>query len=477
MTNQSSVRKEGNGFYEEFQGVKILHLKGKPYDIGFQHGALISEKIIHIVPLALDAAAGVISKTINISPETAKQRMLSGKEAARPYIPEEYLEEMQGIADGVSARGSRKMDLEEIILWNTMYDQWCLYAHPNPSDAVKARSNEEKDSNVLSTAGCSSFSAWGKAVEGDMLIFGKNMDNLNLPSILDNRILVIVDPDEGISHAFITHSGMIGIDGGLNTSGITMMTQYDAFADETLEGCGIGTLSRLLLTRSQTIDQAITILKDFPHCTGIAFHVTDANANKAAIVNASATQVHIRYPREDQDVLFTSNHTNCYPGWYGYEGYNMVNDQKQVYTLTDVSTIENWQKSLRDPENVWVPAPSRFERYEQLMNEHYGKINIETAQAVLSDRYDPYTKRTREKDAPSESNNTLATICALYKDDIYFEDIPSKKFSAHVSNLWSMVMTPGNGDFWLAINDFPAQYGGYIHFNLNQELLKHSHTS
>ncbi len=477
---QKKSKTEGKGFYEESRGVKILHLAGNPYDMGFQHGSLLAKRIIDLIPMALDATVGVISKTVGMSYETAREKILQGKEAASPHIPSIFLEEMQGITDGINSKTSGKINLEDIILYNTMYDQWCLYAHPHYSNPFQSESAKKISSDGNpgvggpGSAGCSSFSAWGKAIKGDTLIFAKNMDNLNLPAILDNRILVIAKPDEGFGHAFVTHPGMIGIDGGLNAAGVTMMTQYDAFAQETMEGCGIGIFTRQLLTHSQDLNQAIDILKDHPHCTGIAFHVADSNSNEAAIVNASAAQVHVRYPQEGQDVLFTSNHTNCYPGWYGYKGYNMVKDQKEVYVLGDVSTIESWQKSLRDPKNFWVPAPSRFERYEQLMQTHYGKITTEIAQEILSDRHDPYTGKTRPKHQPSKSNNILATICALYPDDIYYKDEPSKTFSAHVANLWSMVMTPANGDFWLAINDFPAQYGGYEYFNLNKELSKTS---
>ena len=42
-----------------------------------------------------------------------------------------------------------------------------------------------------------------------MLIFGKNMDNLNLPGILDNRILVFARPDKGIGHAFVTAAALV----------------------------------------------------------------------------------------------------------------------------------------------------------------------------------------------------------------------------------------------------------------------------
>lgn len=45
------------------------------------------------------------------------------------------------------------------------------------------------------------------------------------PGALENRYLVFIQPNNGNGHVVNTLAGMIGIDGGLNTAGITMMTQ------------------------------------------------------------------------------------------------------------------------------------------------------------------------------------------------------------------------------------------------------------
>lgn len=77
---------------------------------------------------------------------------------------------------------------------------------------------------------------------------------------------------------------------------------------------------------------------------------------------------------------------------------------------------------------------------------------------------------TRPADFPSWTNNILCTICAMYPDFTYQAQEPVGTFKAHVANMWSLVAYPETGDIWLAINNFPAQYGGYEHFNL-KELL------
>jgi hypothetical protein len=238
-----------------------------------------------------------------------------------------------------------------------------------------------------------------------------------------------------------------------------------------MEGCGIGVFTRLLLTHANTVDEAIKIFQTHPRCTGIAYHVAEAQAKKAAVVETSTKRVCVRYPMPNIKSLYQTNHSNCYPGWMGYSGYNMVADQQPVNELKDISTLQNWQNSLKEPYNFYVQAPSRFERYGQLLHQYYGNITPENAIKIMSDRYDPYTGLKRARELPSWTNNILCTICALYPDFTFQAANPVGEFKAHIANMWSLVSYPGTGDIWLAINDFPAQYGGYQHFNI-KTLLK-----
>ncbi|VVB92190.1 Acyl-coenzyme A:6-aminopenicillanic acid acyl-transferase [uncultured archaeon] len=456
--------------FKEQNGVKILHIKGKPYEMGFQHGYLLADKIALMINRTLLATAAYVAKQTDSDLKKAQEMLWSGQKKAEPFIPVEFKEEMRGIADGVKAAGVG-VTLEQILLWNTNYDQWCIYAHPH----WQGDSGENPDTQGLTQpagGGCSSFCAWDEWAGGDgKLIFGKNEDNFNMPEQLDNRMMVIADPDNGFGHAFLSYPGMIGLDGGLNENGFEMMTQLNSMQYESMAGCGIAIFTRLLLTHASTVDDAIKIFQEHPRCAGIAYHVADAKAKKAAVVETSSRMVSVRYPMPNVKAMWQTNHSNCYPGWTGYSGYNMVADQVLVNELKDISTIEKWQNSLKEPYNFYVQAPSRFERYRQLIYDEYrGKITPENAIKILSDRYDPYTKMTRPADFPSYTNNILCTICAMYPDYTYQAQEPVGTFKAHVANMWSLVAYPGTGDIWLAINNFPAQYGGYEHFNLKDLL-------
>jgi hypothetical protein len=48
-------------YFEEQKGVKILHVKGKPYEMGYQHGYLLSDKIDLMVNRTLLATAAYVA--------------------------------------------------------------------------------------------------------------------------------------------------------------------------------------------------------------------------------------------------------------------------------------------------------------------------------------------------------------------------------------------------------------------------------
>ncbi len=450
--------------------VKILRMKGTPFEMGYQHGYLLADKIRVMIKTTLQATIAYIALATGNDLATSEEWFWLGQKAAEPFLPEEFKEEMKGIAAGCNDAGV-PVTVQQIYLWNTNYDQWCIYAHPHYWHPLEGVGQRKLATITQSAGGCSSFSAWDNAAGGDgKLIFCKDEDNFNLPGQLENRMMFVADPDDGYGHMFLSYPGMIGLDGGFNEVGFEMMTQLNSMKDETMEGCGIAIFTRLLLTHVNNVDDAIGIFNKYPRCAGIAYHVADAINKRAAVVETSGTRIAVRYPVPGQHFLYQANNSNCYPGWMGYEGYNMVVDQAPVNELTNVSTIDAWQASIRDPANKYVQAPSRVERYGELLAMNYGKITLEVAKEIMSDRFDPYTQRERKKWEPSVSNNILCTICALYPDNTFHAAEPLGEFKAYIANMWSLITLPETGDFWLAINGFPAEYGGYVQFNLKDLL-------
>lgn len=116
--------------FETINRVKVLYLKGKPYEMGYQHGYLLADKIDLMVNRTLLATAAYVAAQTGSDLDKAEEILWMGQKAAEPFLPQEFREEMKGIADGVKDAGIN-VTLEQILLWNTNYDQWCIYCHPD----------------------------------------------------------------------------------------------------------------------------------------------------------------------------------------------------------------------------------------------------------------------------------------------------------------------------------------------------------
>jgi len=101
---------------------------------------------------------------------------------------------------------------------------------------------------------------------------------------------------------------------------------------------------------------------------------------------------------------------------------------------------------------------------------------METGIEILSDRHNPDTGELRDWETPPRARNDGTTIVFWAAPVTFAEKVKVYKSTtempvvAHTGNLWSMIATPLNGDFRVAMSDFPAQRGPYIHFNLLEEL-------
>ena len=154
---------------KEVRGVKILRLAGSPYEMGYQHGRQLAEDIDLMVDTTLAATAAYVALQTGSELERAEEMLWIGQRRAEPHLPKELEEEIAGIADGVRDAGG-KATFEEILLWNTNYDQWCIYCHPHYWNCEGDVADEGERVGPAPPAppagGCSSFSAWGDGQEG-----------------------------------------------------------------------------------------------------------------------------------------------------------------------------------------------------------------------------------------------------------------------------------------------------------------------
>lgn len=206
-TTDSGPEPEGDAlrgaYIEQVDAVRVLHLFGTPYERGYAHGTLVGSEIIELMQeFVFDYALGQMTNL-----DYAQVCQLVGERAA---WPDEALEEMQGMLDGIRASlpfdersfdipgvGTREIELIDIMAGNSFGD-WSRIG------------------------GCSGFAAWADATGGPT-IHGRNLDYTSGDgAMLPHQIVIAIEPDVGPQWVSIGRTGDIGCNSCMNEHGLTM---------------------------------------------------------------------------------------------------------------------------------------------------------------------------------------------------------------------------------------------------------------
>jgi len=132
-----SSNQYGDGFRFNVQGWIYVHVQGDAYERGYQHGYLLSAEIVDMLNRWTNIIHNYpLMKKISAHQSEANYEKMSviwwnfcTKQCYRLYwdkFPEEYQQEIKGIADGVAAQGGtlhgRTINYQDILTMNEMYE-------------------------------------------------------------------------------------------------------------------------------------------------------------------------------------------------------------------------------------------------------------------------------------------------------------------------------------------------------------------
>lgn len=210
-----SVETFGPAYRYPAAGWIYLHIEGKPYERGFQHGYLMAHEIPgYLARCNWDLAGRSDKSSWDEIRTSANALFLRG-------FDKEILEEMRGIADGANANGAkflgRKLDLIDIVAANseveldTLRDAVKVTPTGIEGDRFLAPPYAPKPRGDLPTDRCSAFAATGPATaDGKMIIGHVTWWSATLAE--QTNVMLDIKPENG--HRILMQSYPGGIESG-----------------------------------------------------------------------------------------------------------------------------------------------------------------------------------------------------------------------------------------------------------------------
>lgn len=338
----------------EQNGWAFVHLEGTPSEIGFQHGYLLAPEI-------LDAKKVIALEQAHDSNKDWKFFRDAAKNMMWPHIETQYRDELQGIADGLKAQGVN-LDVWDVVAVNAAME-WGYYVkeydkqHPGSASAFLTLPEH-----------CSAFVATGSYTKDGKVIIAHN----NWTSYLEGaRWTIVFDiaPAKGRRFLMDGFPGFIhsGDDFGINSAGMmiteTTITHFSGYDPKAIPEF---VRARKAMQYAASIDDFARIMKEGNN-GGYAntWLVADRKTNEIASLELGLKNVTLLRKKDGYFV-----------------GSNFPSNPKLIQEETDFDSRDLGQSCL-----------ARHVRWDQLMAQYKGEIDVAAAQRFLADHYDTFDKK------------------------------------------------------------------------------------
>jgi hypothetical protein len=265
-----TVARCGKGWLELVDGYPVLHLKGTPYEMGYQHGALYKEQIrINMDNLLVKRG----DQTVQVGPIKVKPRSVIDSITAvqKKHVPEKYFEELRGLAAASDIKFA---------------------------DAVAGNFIPE-------LFHCSGFAIMNTATKDGTLYHGRVLDYAIDWELQDHAVLIVAEPDGGIPFVNVTYAGFIGSVTGMNAKGVSVGEMGGRGLGH-WAGVPMAFLVREVLERGGDLEEAIAIFRDNPRTCQYFYVVADGKTNRAVGMEASWDKFELIQPGEAHALLPTA---------------------------------------------------------------------------------------------------------------------------------------------------------------------------
>jgi hypothetical protein len=342
----------------ETSGWIFVHLEGTPEQVGYQHGYLLSPEITDLLRVVKPYLEKTSKRDWNFYRDAAEKMLW-------PKIDPEYQREIDGIVEGLKAKGVHA-DRWDLVALSALEELPYYYV-------PWLDKKEGKTPTTHSPGNCSAFVATGSCTKDGQIVMGHNAWTNYVVGTRWN-IIFDIKPQRGQR---MIMDGLPGIiisddDFGVNESGImiteTTITQFEGWDPE---GKPEFARARKALQYSHSIDDFVKIMLDGNN---------GGYANDWLVGDRKTGEI-ARLELGLKHHLLERTKDGC------FVGANFPVDPKLIQEETKF-----------DPAKKDSSPNARKVRWEELMKEHKGKIDVELGKAFENDDYDVIDKKHEAND-------------------------------------------------------------------------------
>jgi len=330
----------GECWTERRDGMLVVRLKGKPFDMGYASGRLLREQTHTLEKEFLEMIRGYVPQDwkINLLKNyiTYRNRHLS------EFIPVEYRLQLLGATLGCP-------DIHP--QFGDYYDRVLNY------HAAQDVSYMMIDNPLVSRAGCTAFAAWGSASDGGHLITGRNFDWEAAEVFSRDRVVILCEPEDGIPFISLAWAGMAGVVSGMNRAGISV-TINGAPCDLPAETASpVAMVARDVLQKTRNLKEALEVIRNSKVFVSTIWLLGSRADGKFVVVEKTPEATAVR--ESDSDSIIAANH-------FQTDGMKFL--ERNTNFMAEATSVP------------------RYARIDELLRQARGKVDSRLAAEYLRDR-------------------------------------------------------------------------------------------
>lgn len=354
--------------------VRVLYVSGTPYERGYQHGVLLREEV-------RDNLLSMYEKLLDKF--RFEELLDESYERQRAFIPQEYIDEMHGLAHGsrIPLRVIHAIHaLPEITEWG----------------GKKKLKKVIKDmmEGVYGTS-CSNFSATGSATPDKTMYTVRILDwGLHKISKLHEYPLITVTvPEKGVPSANIGWVGFLGAVSGMNAEGITLGEMgYGDPEGETMRGTPMPFVLRDVLTYSKNLADVRKQISSKPGTNSFVFLMSDGKTKTSELYVRDRFRFEVHKPGvelKDDKKTFPAIKEVLYGGHYEDRMAQILAERRGAITpeiimnevIPFIAMPSNFQNVVYEPRGLQVWFNNAASSKKRAAEQPYTYFNFKKALA------------------------------------------------------------------------------------------------